>query len=110
MIPALPSQLEPKTITKHVFEKAQARQQSVHNRNAKELKKLCPGEKVWVKFDESSRWHKGVVEKKLKQPERSYMVHMEDGSLLHRNLHPRLEPVTTKSALTPTYPAKAMIF
>ena len=67
MVPALPSHLQPKIIAKPVFEKArdkaQARQQRAHNKTAKELKELSIGEKVWVKFDESSRWRKGVVEK-----------------------------------------------
>ena len=38
-------------------------------------------------FDENSRWCNSVAKKKLKQPEHSYMVHIEDGSLLHRNRH-----------------------
>ncbi|KAK2717488.1 hypothetical protein QYM36_006312 [Artemia franciscana] len=68
---------------------------------------------MWVRFDESSRGHKAVEENKLKQPECSYMVCMEDGSLLPRNqchLHPKLEPITTESALTITCSAEARYF
>ena len=66
-----------------------------------------------VELNESSRWRKDVEEKKVRQPEHSYLVCLEDGSLLWRNkchLHPRLEPIMIKSVLTPTYPSTARYF
>ena len=114
MVPALPSHLQPKIIAKPVFEKArekaQARQQRAHNKNAKELKELSIGEKVWVKFDENSRWRKGVVEKKLRQQERSYLVRLQDNSTLRRNrrhLRHRSEPVIAEPAPIPSHPLHA---
>jgi hypothetical protein len=114
MVPALPSHLQPKIIAKPVFEKArekaQARQQRAHNKTAKELKELSIGEKVWVKFDENSRWRKGVVEKKLRQQERSYLVRLQDDSTLRRNrrhLRHRSEPVIAEPAPIPSHPLHA---
>jgi transposase InsO family protein len=68
------------------LEHRQLQQKEYHDRSAKDLPPLVPGQPVLVQHHQTGNWEKAEVKEKCSEP-RSYRVTMNNGHTLWRNRH-----------------------